>query len=283
MATYRPVYINLWQDDDVLEFTPEEKFFFLYIMTNSKTTQCGLYKFSKKVTSFETGYNIDTITKYINVFVEKEKIAYDPVTEEILILKWLKYNPIDNRNMQKCVNKELTGIKSLMLLKKFNELVQRYVKKEEYYPVIEQLKNEVTKPLVSPLEDPCKEETESETESTSKDDDVVDEVKTIIRFFEDNFYLPKSYDAEVLTSWCSIYPTQLIIPAMKIARKNNGRTLTYIERILMNWKQDGINTVSALESYLQTGGKLNGGNREHSKQESSSAYEGIRLKMSDLQ
>lgn len=154
MATYRPVYRGFWQDDDVLELTPEEKFFFLYIMTNSKTTQSGIYQFSKKVAAFETGYNIDTVTKYINVFIEKNKIAYDKDTDEIMILKWLKYNPIDNKNILKCVNKELETVKSILLLEMFNETAQRFIKKPECMPMIKQLAKSIH--FMNPLQVPYK-------------------------------------------------------------------------------------------------------------------------------
>lgn len=284
MATYRPVYIGFWQDDDVLEFTPEEKFFFLYIMTNSKTTQSGIYQFSKKVAAFETGYNIDTVTKYLNVFIEKDKIAYDKDTDEIMILKWLKYNPIDNKNILKCVNKELLLVKSIPLLRLFKEKVVEFVKKEDCIPTIDRLEQVVIKSLPSPLEAPCKplrsplevptkEESESKTETESKtkskaeseskgdadadsatfdkyaDADSALTVKDVFEFFEDNFYLPKSFDVQVMISWCEHYPIVIILEAMKEAKKYNARTLNYIEQILISWTNEGITTIQALESY----------------------------------
>ncbi|TKI91171.1 replication protein, partial [Bacillus wiedmannii] len=38
MAVYRPVHVSFWQDSFVLDLTPEEKYFYLYLMTNSKTS-----------------------------------------------------------------------------------------------------------------------------------------------------------------------------------------------------------------------------------------------------
>ena len=57
MAVYRQVQTSYWQDAFVLDLTPEEKFFYMYLMTNSKTTQCGIYELPKKVIEMETGYN----------------------------------------------------------------------------------------------------------------------------------------------------------------------------------------------------------------------------------
>ena len=112
MAIYRQVYITFWQDPFILELTPEEKFFYLYLMTNSKTKQCGCYEIPKKVMCFETGYNLETIDKLISRFEEYGKIKYDSQTKEVILINWLKYNPVNNINIAKCVNREIGEIKS---------------------------------------------------------------------------------------------------------------------------------------------------------------------------
>lgn len=45
MAVYRNVQVNFWQDDFVLDLTPEERYFYVYLLTCSKTTQCGIFLF----------------------------------------------------------------------------------------------------------------------------------------------------------------------------------------------------------------------------------------------
>ncbi|MED4586702.1 replication protein, partial [Brevibacillus choshinensis] len=68
MATYRQVHTSFWQDGFVIDLTPEEKYFFLYLMTNSKTTQCGIYELPMRIIEIETGYNRDTIGKLMDRF-----------------------------------------------------------------------------------------------------------------------------------------------------------------------------------------------------------------------
>lgn len=119
MAVYRNIHISYWQDDFVLNLTPEEKFFYIYLMTNSKTKQCGIYELTKKVMCFETGYNIETIDKLIDRFVYYDKIFYDNDTNEIMILNWLKHNKPSNENIRKCILKELSEVKSTLILNKF--------------------------------------------------------------------------------------------------------------------------------------------------------------------
>ena len=111
MAVYRQVHISFWQDPDVLELTPEQKYFYLYLMTNSKTRQCGCYEISRRVVMLETGYNGETIDKLIDAFVEMGKVKYNPETREILLVNWYKHNNSQSGKVKRCVEKEVEQIK----------------------------------------------------------------------------------------------------------------------------------------------------------------------------
>ena len=54
MAIYRHVHVEFWKDPKVLEeLTPEDKLFFIYLLTNPNTTPIGVYKITKKQIAFE--------------------------------------------------------------------------------------------------------------------------------------------------------------------------------------------------------------------------------------
>lgn len=94
MAIYRNVSMNFWTDSKVDdEFTPEEKYFMLYLLTNPHTNILGCYEISMKQMERETGYNIDTIHRLISRMQDTHGvIRYDAATKEILIVHWHKYN-----------------------------------------------------------------------------------------------------------------------------------------------------------------------------------------------
>ena len=49
MAIFRKLHTAFWQDAKVIEeLTPEDKFFFIYLLTNPATTQIGIYQITKK-------------------------------------------------------------------------------------------------------------------------------------------------------------------------------------------------------------------------------------------
>lgn len=118
MAVYRQLHVSYWQDSFVLDLTPEEKYFYVYLLTNSKTKQCGCYEISKKVIELETGYNRETVEKLIKRFIEYRKIAYNEATKEILIINWLNYNSYKSPKVMQCILKEIELIKCAEFRKK---------------------------------------------------------------------------------------------------------------------------------------------------------------------
>lgn len=126
MATYRQVHTNFWQDSFILELTPEEKYFYIYLLTNSKTSQCGIYELPKKVMEIETGYNRETIDKLLQRFIDYGKIRYDEMTKEVFIVNWIKYNKIDSPKVKTCIVKELQQVKNKQFIKDFITLCKQY-------------------------------------------------------------------------------------------------------------------------------------------------------------
>ncbi len=126
MALYRPVHVTFWQDPKVLEeMTPEDKLFYLYLITNPKTTQIGIYQITKKQMSFELGYSIESINALVDRFEKHHKlIKYDIKTRELCIINWGKYNfPRAGTPIENCVKKELSEVKNKAFIKDISEKV----------------------------------------------------------------------------------------------------------------------------------------------------------------
>ncbi len=112
MAIYRQIQVSFWQDGFVEDLKPQEKYFYFYLLTNSRTAQCGIYEFNKSIAEAETGYSKETIDNLLKTFEQQGKILYCKETKEIIILNWIKYNFINSKNTMCCMNKELKGIKN---------------------------------------------------------------------------------------------------------------------------------------------------------------------------
>lgn len=94
MAIYRNVQLSFWTDNKVEDdFTPEDKYFYIYLLTNPQTNICGCYEVSYSQMTRQTGYNKDTIIRLLERFDRVHKvIKFDSKTKEVLILHWYKYN-----------------------------------------------------------------------------------------------------------------------------------------------------------------------------------------------
>ena len=94
MAIYRNVQLSFWTDNKVEDdFTPEDKYFYIYLLTNPQTNICGCYEVSYSQMTRQTGYNKDTIIRLLERFDKVHKvIKFDSETKEVLILHWYKYN-----------------------------------------------------------------------------------------------------------------------------------------------------------------------------------------------
>ncbi len=120
MAKYRHVRTTFWSDPKVTEeMTPEDRYFYLYLMTNEHTTQIGVYQITRKQMAFELGYSIESAKALLDRFTKHhELIVYNEETREICILNWGKYNLIKGgKPVEDCIQKELKTIKDLSLVK----------------------------------------------------------------------------------------------------------------------------------------------------------------------
>jgi hypothetical protein len=116
MAKYRQVFTEFWRDGFVLKLTPEEKFFYLYLMTNPSTKQCGIFELPVQIMCMETGYNEDTVKKLIKRFQEYEKIKVSEDSQEIALKNWAKYNFNSSPKIKTLVDKELSTVKDFHLI-----------------------------------------------------------------------------------------------------------------------------------------------------------------------
>jgi len=116
MAVFRKIHTSFWSDPFTSELDSEKKLFYLYLLTNEKTKQCGIYEISKKQICFDTGYNINTVSKLLEYFIKNGKIMYSESTNEIAIKNWVKYNYSTSPKVVTCIQSELKLVKNRVLI-----------------------------------------------------------------------------------------------------------------------------------------------------------------------
>ncbi|WP_055668846.1 DnaD domain protein [Desnuesiella massiliensis] len=268
MAKYRQIQTCFWKDSFVTELTPEEKFFYMYIMTNSNTTQCGIYTFIIKFAEVETGYNSDTIEKLLKKFVEYGKISYCKETKELMVLNWVKYNFVNNKAVISCMNKELQQIKHKPFIKAlYNICLKNALPVEQIFKgiALDELGAEdfnfeeslgpigpSDKSKLRPIghsgetklwpgeeeeekeEKEIEEEVEEYTEAAKADLKVKGKLSEAIDAFNNNNHPMTPMEYEKILDWAEDVEPGVIILAIEEAVKHNARNFVYIERLLNN-------------------------------------------------
>ena len=126
MEVFTKVERGYWQDEFILELTPEQKFFYLYLMSNSKVNTLGAYVFPMTMSTLELGYNRDTVKKLLDHFIEAGKIMYDETTNEVFLLNWPKRNWNKRTATLRALKKDVDALKSPVLREKISAMLSAF-------------------------------------------------------------------------------------------------------------------------------------------------------------
>ncbi|WP_235848389.1 DnaD domain protein [Litchfieldia alkalitelluris] len=285
MAKYRMVRTNFWLNPVVSEeMSPEDKYFFLYLLTNPHTTQIGIYKITKKQMAFDMGYSIETVHALMDRMVHHhELIRYNPQTREIAIKCWGKYNlhkggkpvvdcilselkEVEDRSLIEYVADGIVKEDLLKIYKSFYEVGKEIVELEEEGIVDSFEDTFATRSTIRGQKEKEKENNKQQQKPLYLNIDYKQEgeiqlhqikqedVKEIVEFWDQNGFGFSNVNAkEQLLCWLEdsrfLNPKEMILKAMEIACCNDKRKLNYVAGILKNWENDSLLTVEEVDIY----------------------------------
>ncbi|MBM6616638.1 DnaD domain protein [Bacillus sp. RD4P76] len=262
------------------EMTPEDRYFYLYLLTNHHTTQCGIYKITKKQIAFDMGYSIEAVNSLMTRFIEHhELIQYNPVTRELAIKNWGKDNLHKaGKPVLDCILSELKEVQDLLLI----GYVAESIVKEDLLAVYESfcdVPNEEDESFNDTLTIRGQKEKEKQKEKENKEQKEKEnkkqqqetlepslefnieneslqneEAKEIIEFWDQNGFGYSNLSAKKqLLSW--LYdssfenPKDMVLKALEIACSRNKRQLNYVIGILRNWEMGSSLTLDDATCY----------------------------------
>lgn len=121
----RLIDTELWNNEQIVEeFTCDDKYFWLYLLTSPHGSICGVMRYSPAIIGRDMGLHKDTIENLVYRFENNYKlIVVDKETKELLILNWYKWNwSTSGKLLQSVINSKET-IKSVFI----QELVQERI------------------------------------------------------------------------------------------------------------------------------------------------------------
>ena len=259
MAVYRHIHINYWQDGFVLDLTPEEKYFYIYLMTNSKTSQCGIYELHRRIIETETGYNRETVEKLLNRFGEYEKIVYCEETQEIFLKNWIKHNKVVSPKVKKCIEKELSNIKSKELINLFLKECDRYgysidtsninfdMGMDRVSIPIPQVENNFEYGYGEKEKEKQKEK--QKEKEKEKEEEPTYSVGRFKNLYEQNIGLINGIVAEWLFEISELIDYELFKRAIEIATDKGKCNKGYVAGIIKQWLDNNIRSYEDLKAY----------------------------------
>jgi hypothetical protein len=139
------VRTDFWNNPIISEeMTPEDRYFYLYLLTNPYTTQIGIYRITKKQMVFDLGYSIESVHSLMERFTLHHKlIRYNLETRELAIKNWGKENlHKGGKPVMDCILSELKEVEDHSLIQyvsnsidkqEIRSLYESFCKKEEMF------------------------------------------------------------------------------------------------------------------------------------------------------
>ncbi len=246
MAKFRQVYTEFWKDPKVQEeFTPEDRYFYLYLLTNPRTTQIGIYQITKKQIAFELGYSTESINALIDRFENHHKlIKYNIETREIAIKNWGRYNfNKAGKPVEDCVRSELSRVKD-------NDLIEYTKPNIDNSKIINIYDKYTIRGTTGGQE---KEEEKEEEENKNKKKNRREKEVIAFDFYQENgfgFLTPHIRDE--MGPFIDDFENDgnaIVIKALKIALERNKISWGYTKGILRNWLQANLKNMDQIEAY----------------------------------
>lgn len=260
MAIFRKIDINFWQDELVAEMTPEDKYFYIYLMTNGKTSQCGIYRINRRVMAFDLGWDVAKVETLISRFEKYGRIQYNPDAQEIFLVNWLKYNSAASPKIAKRIDSELKEVKTIGFRNKVIRLCKEYGYPIHTVSIQYKTKSEPVS-IPNPHQNQNKNQNKNQNHNQkqieypekkggvgvacgkpNKFQEDIDKRKDASEFYQQNFGVLAPAVAQEMDAWIDKLSSDLVIEAMKIALRA-GKQFNYAAGILKNWDQRNIRTV----------------------------------------
>lgn len=153
MAIYRKINTTFWSDPFICDLSPEKKLFYLYLLTNERTKQCGIYDISKRQISFDLGIDIKSVSDNLVFFQKKGKLMFSEATNEIALRNWNRFNGSTSPKVITCIESEMKLVKDKDLIQ-YVYCIDTLSQEEETQTETQTEEEKENKGLVDPKDQP---------------------------------------------------------------------------------------------------------------------------------
>ena len=146
MGVKRVVDTSFWTDGKVDNFSRDEKYFMLYLLTSPFSSQLGIYEISLKQMAFQLDFSVGEVQEFLDRFENKYGIIlYSPETCEIAVKNFLVHSIIKGgAPVRDCLIKEMKSVKAKWLITSvFSHLMDKPTYNDQVNDTVKKLIAEV--------------------------------------------------------------------------------------------------------------------------------------------
>jgi len=264
LMPFRLVYTEFWEDPKVMEeMTPEDKYFYLYLLTNPNTNMIGVYRITKKQMAFDLGYSSESINSILDRFINFHKlIIYNDKTREICIKNYGKYNlNRGGKPMLDCILKDLSKVSDISLVQEIVKNMKHEGNRvfiENYLsPIADDTSNDTCNDTSTKGGQNHKPEsinhnpkTKNQKPNTNTSSLLSKKIKSntdVFKFLEKCNITMSPITMEKVAADIEIYSAIEVAKAAEIADSNGKRSYAYLKGILEKRRAEGTDTKSMEE------------------------------------
>lgn len=255
--------------------TSDEKYFLLYLMSNPKSTQLGIYALPKRVISFETGFDEQVVSELLERFMSVHRhIVYDHTSQELTLLDSLKHTILKGgKPVVDCLKRELSRIKQPTLVLDTYHHMKVYWQRsdrpfdatvmslfETYLIQCDLIKTKSKNNNDNHSNNHSKNKESGEDVATDSSDDSLTHIQTglaklqkqadnqstlAFRYYKETFGEMTYKDEEHLHDWLEYFEDEVVKDAL---RRSVGKEdpMSYANKILTIWRDKGLTTLGAI-------------------------------------
>lgn len=173
---YTRVESRFWQDEKMRLVSDDARYLMLYLLTSPHRNVLGFYFLPEPYACFDLGWTTERFRKALGELLANGLVKYDETAHVVLIINFLKHNPLENHNQVKSAIQKLDEIPKTYLFKDFYEAVKKYAGDKSHYSSLleqlekllgEQLEQQLPKQLHKPF---GKQEKEKEKEEEEEEE-----------------------------------------------------------------------------------------------------------------
>jgi len=139
---YTRIKSIFWNDEKVKLWSDDAKLLALYLLTSPHNNILGCHVLPKLYISADLNWDAKRLDEAFNQLFRDGFIKYDETNRLLLIVNYLKHNPIENGNQAKAAEKQLAELPKSPLLQDLKQLLKQLNK-----PFIEPLLKRIPEPV----------------------------------------------------------------------------------------------------------------------------------------